>query len=83
VKCAYLLFGKEHVKALLEEIANDVSLEDEKMLEARMGVLVVCFEMSYYMVEKRSLIMLLSFTCIYARYFSVISLAFLEVLKLV
>lgn len=40
-KCSYILFGKEHLKALLGQIDQTRASGKEKMLEASMGLLVV------------------------------------------
>jgi hypothetical protein len=41
VKCSHLLFGKEHLQALLQEIAEFKRIGNEKMLEASLSLLMV------------------------------------------
>ncbi|XP_061344321.1 sister chromatid cohesion protein PDS5 homolog A [Gastrolobium bilobum] len=51
VKCSYLLFNKEHVKAILSEIITLKSAENDQRIQSCMNILVIIARFSPYLLS--------------------------------
>ncbi|KAK7331159.1 hypothetical protein VNO77_25376 [Canavalia gladiata] len=49
IKCSYLLFNKEHVKAILSEILTHKSAENDQCIQSCMNILVIIARFSPYL----------------------------------